>query len=178
MTPQPRRVVKKYRSQLLVDWLKENHEPSRVADIGGGKGLITFLLGKLPGWELIIIDPHDPGLPPKVRDLHTRERIKLSAADVASLPRLKEPFRLELAKGVDLLVGMHAHGSNMLIIEAAAKYHKDFVIFPCCVIDEPITPQPNINWLDSLEEYAESLGHKVKRVKLNFKGQNIGLTNF
>ena len=79
-----------------------------------------------------------------------------------------------MARGFDLLIGLHAHGSNMKLIEAAAEYRKDFILLPCCVIDEPITPQPNINWLDSLEEYANDLGLGTERFELNFKGQNIG----
>ena len=74
----------------------------------------------------------------------------------------------------DLLIGLHAHGSNMKIIEATAEYKKSFILMPCCVIDEPIIPQPNINWLDSLEEYANKLGIETERFGLNFRGQNIG----
>ena len=79
-----------------------------------------------------------------------------------------------MAKDFDLFIGLHAHGSNMKIIEAAAEYKKDFILMPCCVIDEPITPQPNINWFDSLEEYANKLGLKTERFELNFRGQNKG----
>lgn len=73
-----------------------------------------------------------------------------------------------------MLVGLHAHGSNMKIIEAAAKYKKNFILMPCCVINEPIIQQANIDWFDSLEEYANKLGMKTKRFELNFRGQNKG----
>ena len=62
----------------------------------------------------------------------------------------------------------------MKIIEAAAEYRKDFILMPCCVIDEPIVPQPNVDWFDSLEEYANKLGLKTERFELNFRGQNKG----
>ena len=83
-----------------------------------------------------------------------------------------------MAENFDVLIGLHAHGSNMKIIEAAAEYKKDFILMPCCVIGEPITPQPNIDWMDSLEEYANELGIITKRFELNFKGQNVGFYSF
>ena len=78
------------------------------------------------------------------------------------MPRIDKNFEKEMAKDFDLLIGLHAHGSNMKIIEAAAEYKKDFILMPCCVIGEPIIPQPNIDWFKSLEEYVKNLGLKTK----------------
>jgi hypothetical protein len=78
-----------------------------------------------------------------------------------------------MAKNYDLLIGLHAHGSNLQIIDAAKKYDKDFLILPCCVIDEPLVKRPNVNWLESLIDYATEKDFEVKKDILNFKGQNI-----
>ena len=91
------------------------------------------------------------------------------------IPRIDAVFEKEMTKDFDLLIGLHAHGSNMKIIESAKEYNKNFVIFPCCVIDEPIEVKPNIDWFESLREYAEKLGHKTHIVELNFRGQNKGI---
>jgi hypothetical protein len=64
----------------------------------------------------------------------------------------------------------------MQIIEAAAAHQKAFLLMPCCVIDEPIRPRPHINWLDSLEAYAHTLGVTTERFGLHFRGQNIGFS--
>jgi len=176
MTKQLRK-MKKFRFQLLDEWLTANHQPCSVADIGGGKGLLALLLIKR-GWDVTIIDPTPAGKAPRYRDPETGKQIKLTKEELTSIPRINQPFQKEMAKHFDLLIGMHAHGSNMSIIESSQEYGKDFIIFPCCVIGEPIIPQPNINWLLSLEKYAGELGHSVRKVQLNFRGQNIGLYNF
>lgn len=169
--------MKKFRFQLLSQWLVENHVPCKAADVGGGKGVLALML-KQQGWSMVIIDPGEAGKAPKYRDPQSGEQIQLTRQELTSVPKIQRPFEMEMAKDFDLLIGLHVHGSNMKIIDAAAKYDKDFIIFPCCVIDEPIVPRPNVNWLDSLEDYAVTQGHAVNRVELNFKGQNIGLCNF
>jgi hypothetical protein len=164
------RKVKKFRFQLLHDWVVGHVKPCRVADVGGGKGLLGFLLNA-DGYETAVIDPYDQGLPAKYKSLEG-ERFRISEA--SSIPRISGTFEKNMAKDFDLLVGMHAHGSNMKIIEAAAEYGKDFILMPCCVIDEPIIPQANIDWFESLEEYAKKLGLQTERFELNFRGQNKG----
>lgn len=164
------RKMKKFRFQLLHDWIVGHFKPCRVADIGGGKGLITLLLNK-DGFQSVVIDPYNQTLPTKYKSLEG-ERHKIS--DDMTVPRISKAFEKEMAKDFDLLLGLHAHGSNMKIIQVAAEYKKDFILLPCCVIDEPIVPQANINWFDSLEEYANKLGIKTKRFELNFRGQNKG----
>ena len=164
------RKVKKYRFQLLRQWIVGQFKPCRVADIGGGKGLLTLLLNQ-SGFQSVVIDPYKQALPTKYKDL-TKQKFKIS--EEQSVSRIDAVFEKEMAKDFDLLIGLHAHGSNMKIIEAAAEHKKNFILMPCCVIDEPITPQPNINWLDSLEEYANKLGLKTERFELNFRGQNKG----
>lgn len=171
------RKMKKFRFQLLAGWLAENHAPCKAADVGGGKGLLAWLLNQ-KGWDVTIIDPVEATKAPQYRDPDTGKQVQMSAADLASITKIKLPFGEAMAEGFDLLIGMHAHGSNMKIIDAATHYKKDFILLPCCVIDEPIEKKPGINWLDSLEAFAKSKGHNVKRVELNFKGQNIALYNF
>lgn len=169
-----RRRPKQFRLQLLHRWLVENHAPCRVADVGGGKGLLAYLLDE-SGWQATVIDPHNQPLPSKVTNL-LRERRAIPAD--ARVDRIARPFDVSMAEDFDLLVGMHAHGSNMAIMDAAKTWGRDFVLFPCCVIDEPIEVRPNVDWLESLVAYGEGIGHHLRRVELGFRGQNIGLYNF
>ena len=78
-----------------------------------------------------------------------------------------------MASDYDMLIGLHAHGSNLKIIDSCCKYKKNFVLLPCCVIDEPIEIKPDINWLESLVKYAENKGFTVGRDTLGFKGQDV-----
>lgn len=164
----------KFRFQLLHEWLTANYKPCKAADIGGGKGLLAFLLNQ-SGWDVTVIDPFDQILPHKFKDLDKGKRVKLTPDEMKSVKRITEPFQKEMAKDFDLLIGLHAHGSNMKIIEAAKEFNKSFLLLPCCVIDEPIEKVQGIDWLESLVEYGQKQGFDVKRVKLNFKGQDIAI---
>ena len=164
--------MKKFRAQLFHQWLAQTFEPCRAADIGGGKGLISYLLSK-DGWEAVVIDPFDQPLPDKYKDIVDDRRVKIPPE--ARVQRITAEFAVEQAEGFDLLIGMHAHGCNARIIDAAAKYGCGFVLFPCCVIDEPFYPRLGVHWLESLADYALFKKQDILPFRLNFKGQNIGL---
>jgi hypothetical protein len=170
--PKELRKMKKFRFQLLHRWLTERFPPCRVADIGGGKGLLAYLLQQ-SGWQATVIDPVPQLLPDKYKDIVTGRQVKIPAT--ARVPRRNLPFTPDMATDFDLLIGLHAHGCNGLVIDTAVRYGCGFVLLPCCVIDEPFTPPPGVDWLESLAAYAVQLGHTVAPFQLNFKGQNIGL---
>ena len=164
--------MKKFRFQLLHQWLAQNFEPCKVADIGGGKGLLAYLLSK-DGWNVTVIDPVKQPLPEKYKDIRTGARVKIK--DDEKIPHLQAEFEPQQADDFALLIGMHAHGCNVKIIDAAVEYGCAFVIFPCCVIDEPFYPPLGVHWLESLADYALLKGKVIHPFRLNFKGQNIGL---
>ncbi len=164
--------MKKFRTQLLHQWLAANFAPCRALDIGGGKGLLAHLLIQ-SGWQAAVVDPVSQALPDKYKDIRSNSRVKIAAG--ASVPRIDAAFAVEMAQDYDLLLGMHAHGSNARIIDAAALYGCGFVIFPCCVIDEPFFPRLGVHWIEALASYAVFKGLAVFPFRINFKGQNIGL---
>lgn len=164
-----RRLPHKFRFQLLHRWLVSNYAPCRAADVGGGKGLLAYLLRK-SGWDAVVIDPTSQRLKYKYKDLENGKRVKLSQEEQVGVPRIDMKFEKEMAEKFDLLIGLHAHGSNMYIIDAAKQYNRDFVLLPCCVIDEPIEKRIGVNWFESLVEYGKSLGQDIKTDKLNFVG--------
>jgi hypothetical protein len=166
------RKTKAFRFQLMHEWLVEHFEPARVADVGGGKGLLAYLL-QTSGWQATVIDPVDQRLPDKYKDIDSGDRQRIALEE--SVPRIDKGFEMDMGAEFDLLIGMHAHGCNVRIIEAAATYGCGFVLFPCCVIDEPFYPPIGVHWLESLADYATKLGQTVYPFRLNFKGQNIGL---
>ncbi len=166
------RKMKKFRFQLLHRWLTEHFAPARVADIGGGKGLLAYLLQQ-NGWQVTVIDPVNQALPDKYKDISSGKRMRIAATEKVS--HINQPFAKSMGCHFDMLVGMHAHGCNAKIINAATKFGCGFVLFPCCVIDEPFYPPLGVQWLESVTDYAVRQGHTVYPFRLNFKGQNIGL---
>jgi hypothetical protein len=172
--PRPRelRKMKKFRFQLLHRWLVERFEPCRAADIGGGKGLLAYLLQE-SAWETAVIDPTPQALPHKYKNITSGKRIRTPTD--AFVHHIDREFEGAMADDFDLLIGMHAHGCNAKIIDAAAVRGCGFVLFPCCVINEPFYPPIGATWLESIADYAVRKGHTLYPFRLNFKGQNIGL---
>ncbi len=164
--------MKKFRFQLLHEYIVGHISPCRVADIGGGKGLIAYLLQQ-SGWQATVIDPIHQALPTKYKDLLTDKQVQIDPSAVVT--RLDCMFAPELARDYDLLVALHAHGCNIMIIDAALQYHRKVILLPCCIIDEPLIPAAGIHWLQCVADYAKTRGFTVEPFQLNFKGQNIGL---
>lgn len=167
-----RRYPHQFRFQVISTWLADNYSPRKALDIGGSKGLLAYLLNQR-GWDVTVVDPVDLPLPSKYKDIELDKRILIPSTEKVN--RITAPFEEEMAKDYDLLIGLHAHGSNMKILNVAARDHKDFLILPCCVIDEPIEVKGGINWMDSLEEYAVNLHLPVKRHVFNFVRQSTAL---
>lgn len=163
--------MKKFRFQLLHLWLTQNFAPCSVADIGGGKGFLAYLLQQ-SGWEATVIDPEYQTLPEKYKDLTLDQRVIIPPD--ATVPHITAEFEPHHARHFDLLVGMHAHACNVKIINAAKESGKNFVLLPCCIIDEPQYPLPGVHWLECLAEYAIQQGFQIRPFRLNFRGQNIG----
>jgi hypothetical protein len=164
--------MKKFRLQLLHEWIVNHVAPCRVADIGGGKGLMAHLLIQ-SGWPATVIDPVHQALPTKYKDLATDRQVRIDPS--AAVPRLDRIFTPETARDFDLLIALHAHGCNIMLIDAAAEYRLQVIVLPCCIINEPLVPTPGVHWLQCVADYARSRGFTVEPFRLNFKGQNIGL---
>jgi hypothetical protein len=163
--------MKKFRFQLLAGWIAERFPPCSVADVGGGKGLLAWLLLEA-GFRAEVIDPVDQPLPSRYRDLASGRRVRLGAD--AAVPRRRTAFRPELGRRYDLLVALHAHGANLAVLETAAAAGSSCVVLPCCVVGEPATPPPGRNWFLWLADQARALGLEPEPFVLNFHGQSLG----
>jgi len=165
-------LMKKFRFQLLHAWIAQHIAPCRVADIGGGKGLMAYLLIQ-SGWQATVIDPIAQTLPVKYKELITGRQVHIAPS--ATVPRQNCVFAPEMAHDFKLLIALHAHGCNIMLIDAAAACRRQVILLPCCIIDEPLLPEPGVHWLQCVANYAKSRGFSIEPFRLNFKGQNIGL---
>jgi hypothetical protein len=163
--------MRKFRFQLLADWIAGRFPPCTVADVGGGKGLLTHLLGQA-GFSAEVVDPVDQPLPSRYRDLATGRQVRLGGE--VSVARRRVPFRPALGRRYDLLVALHAHGSNLAVLETVAEAGNSCVVLPCCVVEEPAAPPPGENWFRWLAGRAEGLGLEPEYFALNFRGQPVG----
>jgi hypothetical protein len=163
--------LKRFRSQLLAAWIAERFPPCAVADVGGGKGLLTWLLVEA-GFRAEVVDPVDQPLPATYRDLRSGRRVRLGPG--AAVPRRRVAFGPALGRRYDLLVALHAHGSNLAVLDTAAAAGSSCVVLPCCVVDEPAAPPPGQNWFRWLTGQARGLGLEPEPFALNFRGQSVG----
>ncbi|GJM41206.1 MAG: hypothetical protein DHS20C20_14880 [Ardenticatenaceae bacterium] len=164
--------MKKFRFQLMHEWIVARMSPGRVADVGGGKGLLAYLLQQ-SGWQATVIDPIEQALPTKYKDFILNRRVKIGPDE--TVPHITEEFAPEMAEPFDLLVSMHAHGCNIQLIDVAASSQKPVILLPCCIIQEPLLPAPGQHWIECVVEYALGKNLIVEPFRLNFRGQNIGL---
>lgn len=164
--------MKKFRFQLLHQWIQAHLESGRVADVGGGKGLLAYLLQQ-SGWQATVIDPVSQQLPDKYKDLTQNRQVRIGSDE--TVPRRAEPFYPALAQEFDLLVALHAHGCNVQLLDAAAVSTCAVILLPCCLIGEPLIPPPGVSWIQCVVDYATQKGLHVEPFRLNFKGQNIGI---
>jgi len=163
--------MKRFRFQLLAGWIADRFPPCTVADVGGGKGLLTHHLGRA-GFQADVVDPVDQPLPPRYRDLTTGRRVRLGDAD--QVARRRVPFGPALGRRYDLLVALHAHGCNLAVLDSVAEAGNSCVVLPCCVVDEPAAPGPGENWFMWLAGHARELGLRPEFFALNFRGQHVG----
>ena len=162
---------KRFRFQLLAGWIADSFPPCTVADVGGGKGLLTWLLNEA-GFRAEVVDPVDQPLPSRYRDLDSGRRVRLGAAD--RVPRRRTRFGPALGRRYDLLVALHAHGSNLAVLETVAQAANSCVVLPCCVVEEPAAPAPGQNWFMWLVDQARARGLEPEFFALNFAGQHLG----
>jgi hypothetical protein len=163
--------MKRFRFQLLAGWITDRFPPCRVADVGGGKGLLTHLLNQA-GFQAEVVDPVDQPLPSGYRDLGSGRRVRLGGQD--RVPRRRARFGPELGRRYDLLVALHAHGANLAVLDTVARAGSSCVVLPCCVVDEPAAPSPGQNWFVWLADQARGLGLEPEYFGLNFRGQHVG----
>ncbi|MBI5358251.1 hypothetical protein HZB69_01315 [Candidatus Amesbacteria bacterium] len=144
-----RRRSRRFRFQLLHEWLVSHYPPQKAVDVGGGKGLLAYLLIQ-SGWDVTVIDPVSQILPRTFKNLQ-KVRTTLDIDKRGQISRIDKSFEIDMASDYEFLIGLHS---------------------PCCVIDEPIIIKPGVNWLESLIHYAETKGFTVGQDKLGFKSQD------
>lgn len=169
-----RRYPKKFRFHVLYNFIKRNYNPCRVLDVGGGKGILSFLLNQ-SGFESIVVDPVHQLLPDKFRKSLDKSdgRYLLRNGGKDSVERITDIFRPEMVKGFDLIVGLHAHGCMYHTIEQSAIHDKNFILVPCCIVDEPIEKPYGVNWDAYVSRLAKESIPDSKETKLNIMGNSL-----
>ena len=142
------------RFQVFAEFIKRNYKPCKVADVAGGKGILS--------WEL-----QNRGYKPTVIDPRIRYGIK-------RYDTIKKLYKQEYAKDFDLIVGMHPDSATEDIIESAIKYNRKFAIVPCCSHSKEDRKFDYKHWIEHLKRLAD---YNVKITSLDIKGRNLVIFN-
>ena len=145
------------RFEVVADFIAARYSNTihYIADVAGGKGILTRLLGKKKNFTCELIDPR---------------RTVLNGID-----HRPEQFDPEMADYYDLLVGLHPDGALRQLGEAALL--RPAVIIPCCNFwDEQRRGQYEL--LEAIEAFYRQNSVQFERIELDFKGpKNIAIVS-
>ena len=145
------------RFEVVADFIAERYGNTihAIADVAGGKGILTRLLTKKKNFACELIDPR---------------RTVLKGIDHRS-----EQFDPNMADYYDLLVGLHPDGALRELGEAALV--RPTVIIPCCNFwDEQRRGQYEL--LTAIEDHYRQHSIQFERIELDFKGpKNIAIVS-
>lgn len=137
------------RFEVVADFVSERFagRAHYVADVAGGKGLLTRQLAKRRGFECELIDP--------------RKTVLKGIAHRA------ERFAVDMAEYYDVLVGLHPDGALRELGEAALL--RPVVMIPCCNFwDDERRGQREL--LEAIESFYREHEIASERVALDFNG--------
>lgn len=145
------------RFEVVADFVAKRfgRKARYIADVAGGKGILTRLLSKKKNFECDLIDPR---------------RTVLKGIDHRS-----QKFDVDVADYYDLLVGLHPDGALRELGEAALI--RPTVMIPCCNFwDDQRRGQREL--LEAIEDFYRKHSVRFERVVLNFKGpKNIAIVS-
>jgi hypothetical protein len=118
-----------------------------VADVAGGKGLLTRVLSKRGNFICELIDP--------------RKTV------VKGIRHRAEEFRAEMANYYDLLVGLHPDDALRELVNAALI--RPVVLIPCCNFWDN-QRRSHDELLEAIEDFYRDHSVHFERIALDFKG--------
>jgi hypothetical protein len=206
-------VYKETPTQLHQERLQQQlQQCHHILDVAGGKGEVSARLCMCHRQRVVMVDPRPadivdcferlvlPKIPNKWQR-KLRERIVDNPTLVKdqveaqfrqlTLPldewSLKTSPDLQAAvQNASLIVGLHADGATEAIVDVALKFHKPFVVVPCCVFPNLFSSRfvpssiedGQVVPVRSHEQFCKYLALKDSRFRteeLPFEGRNIAI---
>lgn len=128
-----------------------------IADVAGGRGMLSRILNKKYNYESIVFDPRGYTL------------VGVSSNTVE--------FKSEDASYYDLIIGLHPDEATRVVAEAALVTNT--ILIPCCNFWDTKKKLGRDAMLDEISKYYDKNNIRYERVVLDFEGpKNIGLVSF
>jgi hypothetical protein len=162
------------RFKIFSDFIERNWPNAhRIADIGGGSGLLSLELAKR-GYEPTVFEPANHNSQAAMRHAASKQEIPLGGLHDIDRKRLVIRHTEdcgELLGDYDLLVGLHPDEATEIIVRLGLGLRKPFAVVPCCVMPLDGRDMVEKEWLD----YLQRLGPGVRSTRLECSGKNIVL---
>jgi hypothetical protein len=144
------------RFTVLADYIAQNysHKAKRVADVGGGQGMLSRILKKKYNFDCEVIDPRGYTL--------------------VGVPSRAKKYSADMADFYDLIVGLHPDEALKEIVLSALI--RPVIVIPCCNFWDKDKKLGRDALLTEVETFFSNNGIKYQRVTFDFvKPKNIGL---
>lgn len=140
-------------AEFIYDWYGRSVQ--YIADVAGGRGMLSRALRKKYNYESEVIDPRGWTL--------------------TGVPNRAEEFDPALASYYDLIVGLHPDQATRAVAEAALV--RPAIVIPCCNFWSPEKLGRN-ELIAAIEEFYRVHSVHFERVEFTFKGpKNIGIVS-
>ena len=143
------------RFEVVADFIanKFGKNIKYIADVAGGRGMLSRLLNKRYNYESEVIDPRGWAL--------------------VGVPNRKEEFTTEMASYYDLVIGLHPDDATRPVVESALITNT--LVVPCCNFWDKTQKLGRNELQDSIEQYYKDNNIKYEKAELEFKSpRNIG----
>jgi hypothetical protein len=138
------------RFKITAEFIRKNFKPCTVADVAGGKGLLSLELAKF-GFDCTVIETN-----PRPQN--------------HSIKNLKGKFTPQMAANFDLVVGLHPDQATHAICESAKAGHK-VVLVPCCFYWQGINSHGDIS--HTIRKYLAKYKIPYFETQLKMNGKNL-----
>jgi len=126
----------------------------RIADVGGGQGMLARMLKKKFNFEVDVIDPR--------------------GYTMVGVNSRKEEYKADMATFYDLIIGLHPDNALREVVESAKM--RPILVLPCCNFWDKDKTLGRDALLKEIEDYFDKEHIIYERVIFGFKGpKNIGL---
>lgn len=141
------------RFKVVAEFIYEyfGNSVTYIADIAGGQGALSRILGKKYNYECEVIDPRHYVL------VGVKHREMLYSPEMASY--------------YDLVVGLHPDGATRAVVESALEI--PVVVIPCCNYWDKRRKLNTVAIADEIEGFYRANNVRYERLLLDMKYPNI-----
>lgn len=147
------------RFEVVADFISRTFgkKISNIADVAGGRGMLSRVLNKKYNYESVVFDPR--------------------GFTLVGVESNTDEFKVEDASYYDLVVGLHPDEATRVVVESS-KYTNTLII-PCCNFWDQSKKLGRDALLQEIEAYYKEHNVNYRLITFDFEGpKNMGFVTF